>query len=213
VASGANACVLHYVTNNRRMEDGDLLLIDAGAEFGCYASDVTRTFPVSGKFTPAQRAIYQLVLDAQLASIEAVSPGATIEQVHKTSVRVITEGLVRFGILEGEVDKLIADETYKRYFMHGTSHWLGMDVHDVGRYYIDGAPRPFAAGCVLTVEPGIYIPPGDERVPAEYRGIGVRIEDDVACTAEGRMVLTHDIPKHVEELEALLSRRAPAVAA
>jgi Xaa-Pro aminopeptidase len=207
VASGPNACVLHYATNRRRMEPGELLLIDAGAEFGGYASDVTRTFPVSGRFSPAQRAIYQLVLDAQLASIEAVKPGATLEEVHKRSVEVITEGLVRLGILQGETAKLIEDGAYKKYFIHGTSHWLGMDVHDVGRYYVDGAPRPLAPGHVLTVEPGLYFGTHDESVPPEYRGIGVRIEDDVACTADGRAVLTHDLPKGVEELEALLSRR------
>jgi Xaa-Pro aminopeptidase len=207
VASGANACVLHYTANNRRMEDGDLLLVDAGAEFGGYACDVTRTFPVGGRFTPAQRRIYQLVLDAQLAAIDRVRPGATLEEVHGRAVEVITEGLVALGILQGEPAQLIRDEAHKRYFMHGTSHWLGMDVHDVGRYYVGGGPRALAPGCVLTVEPGVYIAPDDDRAPPEYRGIGVRIEDDVACTETGRRVLTFDIPKHVDELEALLGCR------
>jgi Xaa-Pro aminopeptidase len=201
VASGANACVLHYVANNRRMEDGDLLLIDAGAEFNCYASDVTRTFPVNGRFTSAQRDIYELVLAAQLASIAAIEPGATVQQVHQRSVDTITQGLVKLGLLEGDPAELVTNEAYKRYFMHGTSHWIGMDVHDVGRYYHDASPRPMEPGCVLTVEPGIYVGPTDEKAPAKYRGIGVRIEDDVAVTPDGHRVLTHDIPKMVGELE------------
>ncbi len=205
VASGPNACVLHYVRNNRRMEAGDLLLIDAGAEYGGYACDVTRTFPVGGKFTTPQREIYELVLEAQLASIAAIAPGATIEQVHKVSAEVITRGLVRLGLLEGDVDKLITDEAFKKYFMHGTSHWLGMDVHDVGRYYVDGKPRPMEPGCVLTVEPGLYFSPTAESVPPAYRGIGVRIEDDVVCTNAGPRVLTHDIPKLPDEIERLTS--------
>lgn len=207
VASGPNACVLHYRTNNRRMEEGDLLLIDAGAEFGCYAADVTRTFPVSGRFTHPQREIYQLVLDAQLAAIETVRPGATLEQVHRRAVEVITDGLVKLGVLDGDVSTLVEKEAYKRYFMHGTSHWLGMDVHDVGNYYLDGAPRPLMPGCVLTVEPGIYLPPHDERIPPAFRGIGVRIEDDVVCTTDGYRLLTYDIPKHVDEIESLLAQR------
>jgi Xaa-Pro aminopeptidase len=162
---------------------------------------------VSGRFSDAQRKIYQLVLDAQLASIEAVKPGATLEQVHQRSVDVVTEGLVRLGLLQGEPAQLVKDEKYKKYFMHGTSHWLGMDVHDVGRYYVDGVARPLEPGCVLTVEPGVYVPPNDESAPPEFRGIGVRIEDDVVCTESGCEVLTREIPKHVSELEALLQAR------
>jgi Xaa-Pro aminopeptidase len=202
VGSGANATVLHYRANNRQMQDGDLLLIDAGCEFGYYASDVTRTFPVSGRFTPEQRAIYQLVLDAQLASIEATRSGATLEEVHKKSVDVITRGLHALGILRGEVSELVDKEGYKPYFMHRTSHWLGMDVHDVGSYYVGGKPRVLADGMVLTVEPGIYIPQNDDKVDAKWRGIGVRIEDDILVTKDGPQNLTADIPKTIEDLEA-----------
>ncbi len=207
VASGPNACVLHYVSNNRRMEAGDLVLIDAGAEFGCYASDVTRTFPVSGTFTDAQRDVYSLVLAAQRASIEAARVGSTVPEMHKRSVETITEGLVRLGVLEGDPAEIIKAEGFKKYFMHGTSHWLGMDVHDVGRYHLEGKPRALAAGCVLTVEPGIYLPPNDDKIPARYRGIGVRIEDDITVTDDGPRVLTHDIPREIDELEALLAAR------
>ncbi|HEX7601720.1 MAG TPA: aminopeptidase P N-terminal domain-containing protein, partial [Polyangiaceae bacterium] len=200
VGSGANATVLHYRSNNRKMEAGDLLLIDAGCEYGYYASDVTRTFPVSGSFTKEQEAIYQLVLDAQLASIEATKVGATLEEVHHKSVEVITKGLVALGLLAGEVDKLIETEAYKPFYMHRTSHWLGMDVHDVGSYYEEGKPRKLAAGMVLTVEPGIYIGKDYDKVPAEWRGIGIRIEDDILVGEAGPTNLTADIPKTVTEL-------------
>lgn len=201
VASGPNACTLHYVTNDRRMEDGDLLLIDAGAESGGYASDVTRTFPVNGRFSPAQKRVYEAVLRAQLVAIDAVRPGATMPEVHQLAVRSLTESMVELGLLEGTIDELIEREDYKRFYMHGTSHWLGMDVHDVGLDWVDGAPRKFEPGCVLTVEPGLYIRPDDERAPAEYRGIGVRIEDDVAVTDGAPRVLTARIPKDVAALE------------
>ncbi len=201
VGSGKNATVLHYRRNDRKMEENDLLLIDAGCEYGYYASDVTRTFPVSGKFTSEQRAIYQIVLDAQLASIEATRAGATLEEVHKKSVDVVTRGLRELGILEGETSELVAKEAYKPYFMHRTSHWLGMDVHDVGSYYIGGKPRVLAEGMVLTVEPGIYIPENAEKVDAKWRGIGVRIEDDILVTKDGPQNLTADIPKTIEDLE------------
>jgi Xaa-Pro aminopeptidase len=202
VGSGANATVLHYRANNRKMEDGDLLLIDAGCEYGYYASDVTRTFPVSGRFTPEQRAIYQIVLDAQLASIEATRLGATLEEVHKKSVDVVTRGLCDLGILKGELGELVEKEAFKPYFMHRTSHWLGMDVHDVGSYYVGGKPRVLGEGMVLTVEPGIYVPQNDDKVDAKWRGIGVRIEDDILVTKDGPQNLTADIPKTVEDLEA-----------
>ena len=200
VGSGVNATVLHYRQNNRKMEDGDLLLIDAGCEFGYYASDVTRTFPISGKFTKEQEAIYQLVLDAQMASIEKTKVGGTIDEVHATSVEVITKGLVALGLLQGDVKTLIETEAYKPFYMHRTSHWLGMDVHDVGSYFVDGKPRKLEAGMVLTVEPGIYIGESYDKVPKEYRGIGVRIEDDILVTDEGPVNLTAEIPRTVEEL-------------
>ena len=202
VGSGANATVLHYRANNRKMEEGDLLLIDAGCEYGYYASDVTRTFPVSGKFTAEQRAVYQIVLDAQVASIEATRAGATLEEVHKKSVEVITSGLRDVGILQGDTKELVEKEAYKPYYMHRTSHWLGMDVHDVGAYYVGGKPRVLAEGMVLTVEPGIYIPKNDEKVDAKWRGIGVRIEDDILVAPDGPQNLTGDIPKSVADVEA-----------
>ncbi len=201
VGSGPNATILHYRRNDRRMEEGDLLLIDAGAEWGYMAADVTRTFPVSGRFTDEQREIYQIVLDAQTASIEACKPGATLEDVHKESVRVVTEGLVRTGILSGEVSKHIEEGTYKPYYMHRTSHWLGMDVHDVGAYHVGGQPRPLEPGMALTVEPGLYIAP-TAGVDAKWRGIGVRIEDDVVVRETGCEVLTQGIPKTVADVEA-----------
>jgi Xaa-Pro aminopeptidase len=200
VGSGPNACVLHYRKNDRRIHDGDLLLIDAGCEYGYYASDVTRTFPVGTAFSREQQAIYELVLDAQLQGIEATRPGANLDAIHALNVDIITRGLVRLGLLQGEPEKLIETDGYKRFFMHRTSHWLGMDVHDVGSYYEGGKPRPLEAGMVLTVEPGIYIAPDDASVPAEWRGIGVRIEDDVLVTPSGPEVLTAGIPKSVEEI-------------
>jgi Xaa-Pro aminopeptidase len=206
VASGPNACTLHYVSNERRIEEGELLLIDAGAEFGGYASDVTRTFPVSGRFSPAQRRVYEAVLRAQLTAIDAVRPGSTMVDVHQRAVRSLTESMVELGLLEGSVDELIEREDFKQYYMHGTSHWLGMDVHDVGRDWVDGHPRPLEPGAVLTVEPGLYVREDDERAPAELRGIGVRIEDDVVVTDGAPRVLTAMIPKSVEELERRLAR-------
>lgn len=207
VASGPNACVLHYRANNRRIGENELLLIDAGCELGGYASDVTRTFPVSGRFTPPQRAIYDLVLRAQRAAHDAVRPGQTLEDVHRASVETLTDGLCALGLLSGDRDVLRHEEAHKRYFMHGTSHWLGLDVHDVGRYYRDGSAVTLEPGVVLTLEPGLYVSPDDEAAPPEFRGIGVRIEDDVVVTEQGCTVLTHDIPKEPEALEALLGAR------
>ena len=200
VGSGPNATVLHYRRNNRRMGEGDLLLVDAGSEYGYYASDVTRTFPVSGRFSDAQRRVYEIVLSAQQASIEATRPGVTLDEVHDKSVQVIARGLVELGVIEGPVDKAIEEQRYKPYFMHRTSHYLGMDVHDVGAYHIQGKPRPLAAGMVITVEPGVYIAPSAE-VPEEYRGIGVRIEDDVLVAPEGQTVLSAAIPRTVADVE------------
>jgi Xaa-Pro aminopeptidase len=201
VGSGPNATVLHYVKNDRRMQAGELLLIDAGCEYDYYASDVTRTFPVSGTFTSEQRAVYEVVLAAELAAIQAVRPSATLEEVHAVAVRVISEGLVTLGVLTDPVDKIVADELYKPWFMHKTSHWLGMDVHDVGLYHQGGKPRPLEEGMVTTVEPGLYFSASDERVPAGLRGIGVRIEDDVLTTAGEPRVLTAAIPKTVDAIE------------
>lgn len=201
VGSGPNATVLHYRKNDRRLGDGDLLLIDAGCEYGYYASDITRTFPVSGHFSKPQREVYEIVLQAQLASIDATKPGATLEEVHDASVQVIAKGLVDLGLIPGPLDKALETAAYKKFFMHRTSHWLGMDVHDVGRYFDAGKARPLAAGMVLTVEPGIYIAETEASVPLEYRGIGVRIEDDVLVTPEGSAVLSSAIPKTVEDVE------------
>jgi Xaa-Pro aminopeptidase len=200
VGSGPNACILHYRANNRKMGPGELLLIDAGCEYGYFASDVTRTFPVSGTFSREQQAIYELVLEAQLAGIEATRAGQTLDAIHAKSVDVITRGLVRLGLLAGDPEKLIESEAYKPFFMHRTSHWLGMDVHDVGAYFVDGKARVLEPGMVLTVEPGIYIAKDYDKVPAEWRGIGVRIEDDVLVTSGDPEVLTAGIPKTVEEV-------------
>jgi Xaa-Pro aminopeptidase len=208
VASGVNACVLHYIENHRQMQDGDLLLIDAGCDYAYYNSDITRTFPVGGKFTGEQKALYEIVLEAQKQAIAQVQPGNTFKSVHDTAVRVITTGLVELGILTGEVDKLIAEEKYKPYYMHRTSHWLGLDVHDVGVYqYGEDKPQILQPGQVLTVEPGIYIVPDTklaEDQPAtdpRWVGIGIRIEDDVLVTATGGEVLTAGVPKEVAEIE------------
>ncbi|MEM7138879.1 MAG: aminopeptidase P N-terminal domain-containing protein, partial [Myxococcota bacterium] len=185
VGSGPNATILHYRAGNREMRDGELLLIDAGCELDYYASDVTRTFPVSGRFSEEQRAIYELVLTAQKQAIAGVKPGETLESLHAGTVRTLTEGLVALGLLEGAIDTLIEDKKYEPFYMHRTSHWLGMDVHDVGRYYDNGEHRPIEPGFVLTIEPGLYIATDNEDVDARWRGIGIRIEDDIAVTQTG----------------------------
>ena len=202
VGSGPNATILHYRAGDRVMNDGELLLIDAGCELGYYASDVTRTFPVNGKFSDEQRAVYEVVLHAQKACIEEVKPGTTLEALHDGAVRSITEGLIDIGLLEGDLDALIEDKKYEPFYMHRTSHWLGMDVHDVGHYYVDGKHRPLEPGFVLTVEPGVYIATDAEGVDERWRGIGVRIEDDVLVTKSGHEVLTAGIPKEIDEVEA-----------
>ena len=206
VGGGANATILHYINNDAELKDGDLLLIDAGAEYEGFASDITRAFPVSGRFTDAQRDVYQLVLECQERCIEMVAPGVTLEEMHGRSVEILTEGMVRLGLLQGDVKKLIEEEGYKKFYMHRLGHYLGMDVHDVGVYTEDGQPRPVEAGIVMTVEPGLYIAEDAEGIPDKYRGIGVRIEDDVLVTANGHRVLTKDAPKGVEEIEALMAR-------
>jgi Xaa-Pro aminopeptidase len=204
VGGGENACILHYTENAARLKEGELLLIDAGCEFDYYASDITRTFPVSGRFSPAQRAIYDVVLQAQQAAIERVRPGCHWNEPHDAAVKAITRGLVKLGLLKGRVPTLVKEEAYRRFYMHRTGHWLGMDVHDVGDYKVGDEWRVFEPGMVLTVEPGIYIPPGSRGVPRRWWGIGVRIEDDVLVTRQGAEVLSRDAPKEPEEIERLM---------
>lgn len=206
VAGGTNACVLHYTENADELRDGDLLLIDAGAEYQHYASDITRTYPVSGKFSEEQRLIYELVLEAQLAAIETVKPGNHWNDPHDAAVRVLTAGLAELGLLSGSVSDLIADEKYRKFYMHRTGHWLGMDVHDVGDYKIGGHWRVLEPGMVLTVEPGLYIGETCADVDKKWRGIGVRIEDDVVVTAGGCEILSAGVPKSVDQIEKLMAR-------
>jgi Xaa-Pro aminopeptidase len=201
VGSGPNATILHYRRNNRVMQDGELLLIDAGCELDYYASDVTRTFPVNGRFSPEQRAIYDVVLRAQQRAIDAAKPGATLDEVHLASAEVISQGLIELGLLEGPLETALSEQRYKAYYMHKCSHWLGMDVHDVGAYYQAGKARPLAPGMVLTVEPGIYVSESATGPAERYRGIGVRIEDDVLVSAAGNEVLTAHIPRTVDAVE------------
>ena len=203
VAAGANATILHYTTNDQPLRANDLLLIDAGAEYAGYCADITRTFPVGRHFTEAQRAIYDLVLQAQLAAIELVRPGAPIDAPHGRAVEVLVDGLLALGLLQGDRQEIITKELYRPFYMHRTSHWLGMDVHDVGKYKISGTFRTLEPGIVLTVEPGIYIAPAGADVDPRYAGIGVRIEDDVLVTADGHEVLSAAIPKRPEDIEAL----------
>jgi Xaa-Pro aminopeptidase len=205
VGSGENACVLHYVANDRVVRDGELVLIDAGCELANYASDVTRTFPVNGVFNREQRALYELVLAAQRAAIAAIKPGNHWNQPHDASVRVITAGLVELGLLKGKVDTLIKRDAYREFYMHRVGHWLGLDVHDVGDYRIGDEWRQLEPGMVMTVEPGIYVAPGNEKVAKKWRGIGIRLEDDVLVTATGCDVLTSGVPKTVEAIEALMA--------
>jgi Xaa-Pro aminopeptidase len=205
IASGPNAATLHYIQNDRQMQSGDLLLIDAGCEVDFYASDVTRTFPVGARFNPAQRALYSVVLEAQRRGIESIKPGVRFDDVHEAALRVLVEGMIDLGLVKGPLNDAIASAAYRRYYMHRTSHWLGMDVHDVGLYRVGGGSRALEPSMVLTVEPGIYISPDDESAPESMRGVGIRIEDDVLVTAEGHEVLTAAIPKTIEEVEALTS--------
>ena len=205
VAAGANACVLHYIENRALLAAGDLLLIDAACELDGYASDITRTFPIDGRFSAAQRDIYEIVLAAQSAAIAAVRPDASWQAAHDAAVRVLAQGLIDLKLCEGSVDAVIESGAYKRFYMHRTGHWLGLDVHDAGEYKRDGAWRPLQAGMTLTVEPGLYIRAADD-VPAALHDIGIRIEDDVAVTADGNEVLSAAAPKSVAEIEALMSR-------
>ncbi len=210
VGGGKNGCVLHYVANQDLLRDGDLVLIDAGCEWDYYAGDITRTFPVNGHFTDEQKAIYNLVLSAQAACLVELKPGVPWEHTHDISVRVITEGLVALGLLTGETDELIEKGAYKAFYMHRLGHWLGMDVHDVGDYKVAGEWRPLEPGMVMTVEPGIYISPDNITVDERWRGIGIRIEDDVLITQDGYEILTASVPKQIEEIEALMSAAVSA---
>jgi Xaa-Pro aminopeptidase len=205
VGGGENGCILHYTENRDPLREGDLLLIDAGAEYECYASDITRTFPVGGRFSPAQRELYELVLEAQRAAIARVRPGNHWNEPHEAAVETLTRGLVSFGLLRGRTARLIKDEAYKPFYMHRTGHWLGMDVHDVGDYKVEGEWRVLEPGMVMTVEPGLYIPPHARHVPRRWAGIGIRIEDDVAVTRDGCEVLSRAVPKDPDAIEALMA--------
>jgi len=207
VGSGVQATTLHYIRNDQRLGDGEVVLIDAGVELEGYASDVTRTYPVGGRFEPAARDLYELVLAAQEAALAASGPGRTLPEIHQTAVRTLVSGMVDLGLLEGEIDGLIESEAYRTYYMHGTSHWLGLDVHDVGAYVKRTAPgetrpRPLEPGMAYTVEPGLYVARDDAKAPEAFRGIGIRIEDDVVVTDGGIMNLNRDIPKNVDDIEA-----------
>lgn len=211
IGGGDNATILHYVENNMPLKDGDLILIDAGAEYHGYASDITRTFPVNGKFTPAQREVYDVVLDVQRKCIEFTVVGNTHLQRQEYSIELLTEGMKKLGLLKGKTQDLIKKKAYLKYYMHGVGHWLGLDVHDAGRYYVDQQAKhskPYAPGMALTVEPGLYIPPDDKTAPAKYRGIGIRIEDDVVVTDTGNINLTAGVTKDPDEIEAIMQKPA-----
>ena len=216
VGGGGNATVLHYISNQDELKDGELLLVDAGAEYQGYASDITRTFPIHGKFTQAQRDIYDLVLKTQMSCVDMVRPGVRLEDLKTHSIELLTEGMVELGLLKGDPKKLIEEKKYMQFYMHNLGHYLGIDVHDAGRYYFNGESRPAEVGMVMTIEPGLYISPDTSRIPDDfnkdipekYLGIGVRIEDDVLVTKKGARVLTHRVPKDPEEIEALMAREA-----
>ncbi len=207
VGAGANACVLHYRANNGGSGDGDLVLVDAGAEYRGYASDITRTFPVSGRFSREQRALHDLVLAAQAAALEQAQPGIAYEEGHLAAVEVLTEGLLRLGLLKGDLEENLIEGHYKRFYRHKTGHWLGLDVHDVGDYKLAGESRLLEAGMVFTIEPGLYVSPDDTSVEPRWRGIGIRIEDDVLITAEGHRVLTGALERSADQIEAFMAGR------
>ncbi len=204
VGAGENSCILHYIENDTTIKSGDMVLIDAGAEYDCFASDITRTFPANGQFNQYQKAIYKIVLKAQIAAIDKVKPGNRWDAPHMAAVRVISKGLKELGLLKGDIKQIIKDQTYRKFYMHNTGHWLGMDVHDVGDYKIDKKWREFKPGMVLTVEPGIYIASKTKGVAKHWWNIGVRIEDDILVTRSGNKVLSHKAPKAIEEIEALV---------
>ncbi|HRF84019.1 MAG: aminopeptidase P N-terminal domain-containing protein [Xanthomonadaceae bacterium] len=207
VGAGANGCVLHYVANTARAKDGDLVLIDAGAEYRSYAADITRTFPVNGRFSKEQRVLHDLVGAAQAAALARARPGVAFAALHEAVVEILSEGLLRLGLLKGSLDKCIAGEHYKQFYRHKSGHWLGLDVHDVGDYRIDGQPRLLEPGMVLTIEPGLYVGADDSAVAAKWRGIGIRTEDDVLITADGHRVLTDGLVRSADEIEAFMARR------
>jgi Xaa-Pro aminopeptidase len=202
VGGGANATTLHYVRNDQKLRQGELVLIDAGCELEGYASDVTRTYPVGGRFEGGRRAVYEVVLEAQRTALEAVRPGVHLEDLHDAAVRCLIAGMLELGLLSGDPEALVRGDAHQRYYMHRTSHWLGLDVHDVGAYAVDGRPRPLEPDMVFTVEPGLYVPSDDESADPDLRGIGVRIEDDVVVTPEGCEILTEAIPKEMDDVEA-----------
>ncbi len=208
VGGGRNACTLHYITNRDVLKAGDLCLVDAGCEVDCYTADLTRTWPVSGRFSPAQRRLYEIVLASQIAAIDCARAGHPFRQMHDVAVRVLTEGMVRVGLLAGEVGALIREEKHRKYYMHGTGHWLGLDVHDESAYQVGLSSRLLAAGMVVTVEPGLYVPADAVDAPSEFRGIGIRIEDDVLVTEGDPDVLTRACPKSVDAIEAACRRGA-----
>ena len=205
VGGGKNGCILHYIENRDALKDGDLVLIDAGCEYQNYAADITRTFPVNGKFSDEQAAIYDIVLQAQTDAIAVIGPGIEYNKTNEATVLAITQGLVDLGILHGDVDELIASEAHREFYMHGAGHWLGMDVHDVGDYKIDGQWRVYEPGMVVTIEPGIYIAPGNPNVDKKWHGIAVRIEDDIVVTKDGNENITAGVPKKRDEIEALMA--------
>lgn len=211
IGGGDNATILHYVENNMPLKDGDLILIDAGAEYKGYAADITRTFPINGKFSKAQREVYDVVHDVQLKCIDFTVVGNTHQKRQEYSIELLTEGMKQLGLLKGKTKDLIKKKAYLKYYMHGVGHWLGLDVHDAGRYFVDQQAKqskPYAPGMVLTVEPGLYIPPDDKSAPAKYRGIGVRIEDDILVTDDGNRNLTAKVTKDADEIEALMQKPA-----
>ena len=207
VGAGANGCVLHYIANNAQVKDGDLVLVDAGAEYRGYAADITRTFPANGRFSKEQRALHDLVGAAQVAALAQAKPGMAYEAGHNAAVATLTEGLLKLGLLKGRLEKNIADGNYKRFYRHKTGHWLGLDVHDVGDYRIDGESRLLEPGMVFTIEPGLYVSPDDKSVPAKWRGIGIRTEDDVVITKDGHEVLTAKLARSADEIEAFMAAR------
>ena len=206
VAAGSNACTLHYVENNDLIEEGDLVLIDAGCELGFYASDITRTFPANGKFSAPQAALYNLVLKAQKEAIDAVVVGSKYTDFHDVAVKVLSQGLLDLGLLQGDLESVLEDKTYRDFYMHNTGHWIGMDVHDVGAYKLDGESRPLKAGMVVTVEPGLYVAKDNMKVDEKWRGIGIRIEDDILVSESGPVVLTHGLAREIDEIEALMAK-------
>jgi Xaa-Pro aminopeptidase len=207
VGGGKNACILHYINNNKELQDGDLVLIDAGAEYDYYASDITRTFPINGKYSPAQKQVYAIVLAAHSAALEKAKPGCHWNEPHEAAVKVITQGLIDLGLLKGDLQSNIDEQNYTQFYMHKTGHWLGLDVHDCGEYRVDGLWVELELGMVLTIEPGIYIGP-DAKVPKKYRGIGIRIEDDVLITKDGHKILSKNVPRSIEEIEELMRKNA-----